>query len=63
MKIEVIGPRTGKYTGAALSAAPDLLAAATAALNLLCDPDASSFDADRVERMLRAAIEKAGGSP
>jgi hypothetical protein len=26
MKIEVIGPRTGKYTGDLLSAAPDLLA-------------------------------------
>lgn len=25
MKIEVIGPRTGKYTGNLLSAAPDLL--------------------------------------
>ncbi len=27
MKIEVIGPRTGKYTGNLLSAAPELLAA------------------------------------
>lgn len=26
MKIEVIGPRTGKYTGDLLSAAPELLA-------------------------------------
>jgi len=46
-----------------IAAAPDLLAAATAAINLLTDPNASEFDADRVERILRAAIEKAGGSP
>ena len=49
--------------GILIASAPELLAAATAALNLLTDPDASEFDADRVERTLRAAIEKAGGAP
>lgn len=40
MKIEVIGPRTGKYTGDLLSAAPELLACLLDVLDADGDLDA-----------------------
>jgi len=47
---------------ALLAAAPELLEACVAALELLQDPDADAFDADKVEQMLRDAIAKAKGT-
>lgn len=44
-----------------ITAAPDLLAAARAALALLRDPDAESFDADLIELQLAAAVARAEG--
>ncbi len=41
--------------------APELLAACVAALELLQDPDADAFNADKVEQTLRDAIAKAKG--
>jgi len=41
--------------------APELIAACVAALELLQDPDADAFDADKVEAMLDSAIAKAKG--
>jgi phosphoglycolate phosphatase-like HAD superfamily hydrolase len=41
--------------------APELLAACVAALELLQDPDADAFDADKVEQNLRDVIAKAKG--
>lgn len=41
--------------------APELLAACVAALELLQDPDADAFDADKVEQTLRDVIAKAKG--
>ena len=43
------------------AAAPELLAACVAALELLQDPDADAFDADKVEQTLRDVIAKAKG--
>ena len=64
MQIEVIGPRTGKYTGNLLSAAPAMLAALQSVVKLLEDPDADHFDADRVQAEVEAAIKLAtGGNP
>jgi hypothetical protein len=69
MKIEVIGPRTGKYTGDVLSAAPDLLEALFLALpyveSVLDDPEQlACFKPGVVQRdvkVIRAAISKATG--
>ena len=69
MKIEVIGPRKGKYTGDLLSAAPDLLEALLLALpyveDVLDNPEQlACFKAGTVERhakAIRAAIAKATG--
>ena len=61
MQIEVIGPRTGKYSGALLSAAPVMLAALQSVARLLDDPDADHFDADRVQAEVLAAIKLATG--
>jgi len=66
MKIEVIGPRTGKYTGELLSAAPELLNAcrcALADLEGLAEADCFSTDdpAYLTIQELRAAITKATG--
>jgi hypothetical protein len=44
-----------------IAAAPELLAAARAALALLRDPDAEAFDADLIELQLAAAIARAEG--
>ena len=46
---------------ALISAAPDMLEACREALALLGNPDADSTDADRVERVLWAAVRKATG--
>jgi hypothetical protein len=43
-----------------ISAAPDLLAACRAALALITNPGPDQFDAYHVERILLAALEKAG---
>lgn len=48
---------------ALISAAPDMLEACREAMALLGNPDADSTDADRVERVLWAAIRKATGEP
>ena len=67
MKIEVIGPRTGKYTGDLLSAAPEMLEALS---ELVAEWDA--LHADETHRtgytldtlgiqLARAAIAKATG--
>jgi hypothetical protein len=69
MKIEVIGPRTGKYTGDVLSAAPALLEALFLALpyveSVLDDPEQlACFKPGVVQRdvkAIRAAISKATG--
>ena len=61
MQIEVIGPRTGKYTGNLLSAAPAMLDALRSVARLLDDPDADHFDADRVQAEVLAAIKLATG--
>ena len=42
--------------------APELLAACVAALELLQDPDADAFHADKVEQTLRDVIAKAKGT-
>lgn len=55
MKIEVIGPRTGKYTGDLLSAAPELLACLLDVLDADGDLDAMDFN------RYRAAVAKATG--
>jgi hypothetical protein len=44
-----------------ISAAPELLEAARAALALLRDPDAEAFDADLIELQLAAAVARAEG--
>jgi hypothetical protein len=59
MQIEVIGPRTGKYSGALLSAAPTML---DALRNVVACFDAN--DADSMANAIadaRAAIAKATG--
>jgi hypothetical protein len=69
MKIEVIGPRTGKYTGDLLSAAPDMLDALLLALpyveDILDNPEQlACFKSGVVQRdvkAIRAAIAKATG--
>jgi hypothetical protein len=69
MKIEVIGPRTGKYTGDLLSAAPDMLEALFLALpyveDVLDNPEQlACFKSGVVQRdvkAIRAAIAKATG--
>jgi hypothetical protein len=48
-------------TAQLISAAPDLLEAARAALALLRDPDAEAFDADLIELQLAAAVARAEG--
>lgn len=71
MKIEVIGPRTGKYTGDLLSAAPDLLEALFLALpyveDVLDNPEQlACFKSGVVQghaKAIRAAIAKATGVP
>ena len=58
MQIEVIGPRTGKYTGNLLSAAPamlDALKIAETALEAYSGGESSDL------AMIRAAIAKAEG--
>lgn len=46
-----------------IAAAPDMLEACREAMALLEDPDADMTDANRVERVLCAAIRKATGEP
>ncbi|MGA1296427.1 MAG: hypothetical protein ACO3X1_14040 [Burkholderiaceae bacterium] len=66
MKIKVIGPRTGKYTGDLLSAAPNLLDACRCALADL-EGVLPEYDPEREHpawetlQELRAAIAKATG--
>ena len=44
-----------------IASAPDMLAALREVLTLLNDPDADGTDANRVERQINAAIQKATG--
>jgi hypothetical protein len=63
MKIEVIGPRTGKYTGDLLAAAPDLLTALQSTLRCLAwheEQHGVGMDAKAIADA-RAAIAKATG--
>lgn len=64
MKIEVIGPRTGKYTGAVLSAAPDMLAALQLVDRIWSHDQTDNLAPDSPLAIVRAAIAKAtGGAP
>ena len=59
----VLGPDTPetRKNATLISAAPDMLEACREALALLGNPDADGIDADRVERVLWAAVRKATG--
>jgi len=61
MKIEVIGPRTGKYTGDLLSAAPDLLAALQMVDRIWSNDQTANLDPESPLAIVRAAIAKATG--
>lgn len=61
MKIEVIGPRTGKYTGDLLSAAPDLLAALQMVDRIWSHDQTANAAPDSPLAIVRAAIAKATG--
>ena len=61
MKIEVIGPRTGKYTGDLLSAAPDLLAALQMVDRICSNDQTANLDPESPLAIVRAAIAKATG--
>lgn len=61
MKIEVIGPRTGKYTGDLLSAAPDLLAALQMVDRIWSHDQTANISPDSPLAIVRAAIQKATG--
>lgn len=61
MKIEVIGPRTGKYTGDLLSAAPDLLAALQMVDRIWSHDQTANIAPDSPLAIVRAAIAKATG--
>jgi hypothetical protein len=61
MKIEVIGPRTGKYTGDLLSAAPDLLAALQMVDRIWSHDQTANISPDSPLAIVRAAITKATG--
>ena len=61
MKIEVIGPRTGKYTGDLLSAAPDMLAALQMVDRIWSQDQTANIAPDSPVAIVRAAIAKATG--
>jgi hypothetical protein len=61
MKIEVIGPRKGKYTGDLLSAAPDLLAALQMVEAIWSRDQTANIDPESPLAKVRAAIAKATG--
>jgi hypothetical protein len=61
MKIEVIGPRKGKYTGDLLSAAPDLLAALQMVEAIWSRDQTANIDPESPVAKVRAAIKKATG--
>ena len=61
MKIEVIGPRTGKYTGDLLSAAPDMLAALQMVDRIWSHDQTANISLDSPLAIVRAAIAKATG--
>ena len=61
MKIEVIGPRTGKYTGDLLSAAPDLLAALQMVDRIWSHDQTANISPNSPLAIVRAAIAKATG--
>jgi len=61
MKIEVIGPRKGKYTGDLLSAAPDLLAALQMVEAIWSRDQTANIDPESPLAKVRAAIKKAIG--
>jgi hypothetical protein len=61
MKIEVIGPRKGKYTGDLLSAAPDLLAALQMVEAIWSRDQTANIDPESPLAKVRAAIKKATG--